>query len=110
MSDRSCPSESYAPHWIDLRRRTRTVWLVLFAWGPLTVLFWVGLQWLGASEPALWLATLPTTLAVAITRVHQVRWPCPRCGRPFYRASWLYWPFADKCLHCGLPEHALNDG
>ncbi len=31
-------------------------------------------------------------------------WPCPRCGKPFFRSSTWAGPnmFTKRCMHCGL--------
>jgi len=33
-------------------------------------------------------------------------WPCPRCGKPFFRAGTWAGPnmFTKRCMHCGLSE------
>jgi len=104
------PDDSYFPNWQDMRHRTRLAWLAFAAWLPLTLLLSLlcntTLRWHGFP----WVA-LPGALLIIVARLYQTAWPCPRCGKPFYfyAGLWLYWPFANSCLHCGLPEYA-SDG
>jgi len=36
--------------------------------------------------------------------------PCPRCGKPFFRAGLIHNSFSSYCLHCELPKWHLADG
>jgi|SRR6185369_5981899 len=36
--------------------------------------------------------------------------PCPRCGKPFFRAGLVHNSFSSYCLHCELPKWRLADG
>src|SRR5581483_4668326 len=35
-----------------------------------------------------------------------LRFPCPRCGKPFFEKWWYYNSAARRCVHCGLPKYA----
>jgi len=47
--------------------------------------------------------------ALATTAVHKSYWRCPRCHKPFFQKWWYHNPFADRCVHCGLPKWAESD-
>jgi hypothetical protein len=44
----------------------------------------------------------PWVLAAVVGRVRLLRWPCPRCGRPYFATSWYNNEWADNCLNCKL--------
>jgi hypothetical protein len=41
-----------------------------------------------------------------IMRMGFQMWPCPRCGKPFFRSGTWAGPnmFTKRCMHCGLSE------
>ena len=41
-----------------------------------------------------------------LVRVAFQLWPCPRCGKPFFRAGTWAGPnmFTKRCLHCSLTD------
>jgi hypothetical protein len=99
------PDDPCYANWAEMRRRTRLFWIAFFTWAPLTALLLASAE-LAFGAPSAWVAA-PGVLAVFVARIYQVLWPCPRCEKPFYSyGGWLYWPFADRCLHCDLPEHS----
>src|SRR3954470_15186529 len=96
------PSDPYYADWADLRRRRRIAWAadilfpvasVLVHW-PLHAAF--GWHW-----P--WTA-LPVLFGVGLANLYRQSWPCPRCGHTYFRTCGFSWPFANRCLHCGLPR------
>ena len=97
------PEDPYYPNWLNLRRRTRRFWIIFWIW-PLMFALLVGLF------KNAFVAFPVALLIVAAARFYQATWPCPRCGEPFYYDNrWLwYWPFALRCMHCGLQEYASN--
>ena len=100
-------SDAYYPNWADLRERTLLAWMVLLAFcGPAFFVPWVLLRSVMEPRPAYWCSGAIAVVLVAWARVHQTRWPCPRCGRAFYATWYMYNPFINGCLHCGLPEYA----
>jgi hypothetical protein len=102
------PGDPYYPNWVDMRRRALIAWLTFAAWAPATALLALLLGAALRLRGALLWAAVPTTLVFIAARVYATSWPCPRCGRPFYRSWWVYWPFANNCLPCGLPEYASS--
>lgn len=55
-----------------------------------------GPGWLGMIIGACWL------VAFAIAGIRLQLFTCQRCRNPFFSHVWYYWPFARKCVHCGL--------
>lgn len=43
-------------------------------------------------------------VGLLLVRVAFQLWPCPRCGKPFFRGGTWAGPnmFTRRCLHCGL--------
>src|SRR5579863_2073686 len=43
-------------------------------------------------------------LAFAVGTHYRLRkWPCPRCGEPYFYTAWYWWSFSRRsCAHCGL--------
>ena len=101
-------SDPYYTTWLDLRRRTFFKWLAVFPGLPLvTAPGWLLGSVLGPIAVWSTLALIPA--AVFILGLYAAAWPCPRCKHAFYLERLDgYWPFADHCLHCGLPEYAPN--
>ncbi len=49
-----------------------------------------------------WIGTLVSLVQMNLAR-------CPRCDKRYFRTWWCNWPFAKRCLHCGLSIHARFD-
>lgn len=98
------PDHSSADAWNGYRRRFRLficVWLggFVFVAALMHVLSLVaGPGWPGMVIGVFWL------LAFAIAGIRLQSLACPRCQNPFFSSPWYYWPFARKCVHCGLPK------
>lgn len=43
-------------------------------------------------------------VGLLVVRVAFQLWPCPQCGKPFFRAGTWAGPnmFTKRCMHCGL--------
>lgn len=41
-------------------------------------------------------------LGCAATAIRWLRFPCPRCSRPFFHSHLPQWPRSRECRHCGL--------
>lgn len=101
----------YSWEWGQLRRlQRRMLWLVvagaaLFALFPVINYLHLGLLFFVA-----WVVIVVTFL-VALTQ--HGYWPCPRCGKDFHhKSSGVHNhnnPFANRCVHCGLPKWAMSD-
>lgn len=110
------PGHAYFAAWAEYRRRRRDAWLALVALFPAPVLaaFLVSpICWaLNSGAPAFIAAVvgaLAWFIVNCIVRFRYFWWPCPRCHRPFFQALWIHWPFANRCLNCGLEKYAPCD-
>lgn len=102
------PADPYFAAWQEKRRRTHRTWMA-FAAFPIASLALSALCFaIWKSDGFPWVL-LPGGLVLVALRVHQCIWPCPRCGSRFYVSWYIYRPFANSCLHCGLLEYA-SDG
>jgi hypothetical protein len=107
-------TDRYLSAWQEYRRRRRALRVAALLGVVLVVLGSLApdLRWMQGLGVLAWIVTL----VVFFTRVS--RWPCPRCGRDFlYRSpsdrgpgqNWYgTWPFAGRCVHCGLPKWAAG--
>ena len=103
------PADPYFDKWMMLGRvwRRSLALFVLFFWGgPILTTVILEPRW--PNPPALVVVALlaPWVIAAIVVSQAPVRWPCPRCGKPFYKTFWAYNPFARRCLHCKLPKWA----
>ena len=102
-----------------IRRRRRNL-LVLFpvglcAWGVSALAGSIGQR--TKNSAALLLATLGAGVFVfvwfrlLILLIQLWRFRCPQCSGRFFNTWWCNWPFAKRCLHCGLSLNArFNPG
>ena len=108
----------YSQEWAELRRLRQRVLTVVLAGAAVFVL--VPLITTYASHSAAKVIGLPLFAAWVVLLFRfffvsgeYVYWSCPRCGKPFhYVARWYgRWnnPFAQRCVHCGLPKWADSD-
>lgn len=99
MKDAACIDS-----WSDYRRRVRRligVWLGGFAIAAClasALSYTPARDWAPLAVGILWMAMF----VVAAMRVQVFR--CPQCRHAFFKATWYYWPFARRCVHCGLPK------
>ena len=98
-------ADPYYPRWSDLRRRVRWNWVAWAAWMPFVVVTTLLVESVFGPRWEMWPA-LAGAAVLAVLHLYRANWACPRCGQPFYRTWYMYWPVANQCLHCGLPENA----
>lgn len=104
------PGDPYYPNWVDLRRRRLAFRLALLGCLPVTIGLAVICGMLFDNhQSSFFLVAIPTLLVLVVLNWRRANWPCPRCGKPFYNSWFVYWPYADNCSHCGLPEYAPTD-
>jgi hypothetical protein len=103
------PDDPYYENWLDRRRRSKFFWIAFFAWAPVTLALAGACDWLFQLGPRSILVGVLTGLVLLFINLWRISWPCPRCGKPFYKTTFSYWPVADNCLHCGLPEYSPHD-
>ena len=107
------PTDPYFAAWheyVRTRRKGTFLPLMLFFGGA--VVTSIVIDGLAPNTPPLFipLAMVPFVLAAIVTSQPLVRWPCPRCAKPFM--SWSrggYNGFTRRCLNCGLPKWAPRD-
>ena len=74
--------------------------------------------WTRGSGTPIIVAAFAWMIAFAIVSYQTGNFRCPRCGELFFRTfddriwrrTWVRKPFARRCLHCGLPKWAGDDG
>ncbi len=110
------PGHAYFAAWAEYRRRRRDALLALAGLLPVTALAMLlisPLCWvLNSGAPAFIAAVVGMLAGFVVNYVAQVRyawWPCPRCHLPLFQALWIHWPFASRCLNCGLEKYAPCD-
>lgn len=98
------PNLSYDNAWNEYRRRVRAflgAWLGAFVFST-ALMYALSLvdaaESLGMIIGAFWLP------GFAIAGIRSQLFACPRCHDPFFSSHFPYWPFARKCMHCGLPK------
>jgi len=97
----------YARQWRDRRARRwwfYGVWIGGFAVLGLLAFFVLPLIPITAAGAVFVVAGVAWMLGFVVVAVRLQRFPCPRCGHPFFMGSLSYWPFARQCRHCGLPR------
>ena len=119
------PECNYSRHWSEIRRRRR----LLFC-GPVLAIFLPAI--LGGTavisegfshtlSGILFICTLIAMLTVFVGMMILyfwfIRWPCPRCGQPYFgkHFGWfpirdLHWSKIESCVHCGLLVDSPNAG
>ncbi len=91
----------YEKQWEVYRKRTFLFWIALLG-GGLVAVGSILIGWAEIVAGPLWL------IAVAVSHLSRMFWPCPRCRRP-YHATWFFGnPLAQHCLHCDLPKWASH--
>jgi|SRR3989442_11728337 len=98
--------QNYESDWREYRRLVRRCLLIWLGYLPVCGLAaYVGAKLLDSFKPVfvVWLFWVGLLLYYG----NAVQgWRCPRCGEWFFRTSWINWPLARRCLHCGLPKYA----
>ncbi len=107
------PDHAYYQHWLEFRRRRRAYFLGFFAF-PVVFLLTAA-----PSTLILYVLSLPESFALipvvagcgvwANYLWQQLRWPCPRCGKPFMFGRFGVVPWTSACGNCGLPTYSPCD-
>jgi hypothetical protein len=104
------PEDPYYAAWVKWRRRRALALQAFFIWfpagGALSLLLKAAIDTLCSCNLSPFVFLLSLAGIVIGVSIYVTDWPCPRCGKPFYREFLRYSSFADNCLHCGLPEYA----
>jgi hypothetical protein len=96
--------ERGSAEWQRFRFWRRLYWLMFFA-SPLWVMA-VGIpgQYFFRSDLPAFGAFVVFLAAWSYVAFQVIDFPCPRCGRPFFRGAFFHNSFGRKCVHCGLPK------
>lgn len=106
------PEHAYFRNWQELRFRKRLFCIAYAAAIPATALIWLILSPLASllgPQVSDGITAILVFTALAALYLHLVRWPCPRCGKPFSVTWGTRGGFNDKCVRCGLPLNAPCD-
>jgi len=98
----------FEPAWRDLHRRSKVLWLLLFACIPGVFLLAYVLNTLllqDASFPVIGLAWMG---AIAWAGFRVSSFACPRCGRAFFENWYFFKPLRSNCAHCHLARWAKD--
>ena len=104
-------ADPYYGQWMTYRsvwRRSLGLTLLLFLGGGLLSLGLVEVLWPAAPSWAQPASVLPWAVAAIVAGQAPIRWPCPRCGKPFHSTFWFRNAFAKRCVHCRLPKWARS--
>ncbi len=101
----------YSVDWVEYDELRRTVVGAYLGWAPVVLVVAV----LSAVFPALTpvFMVLPLSYLGWFSRARRQlhKWPCPRCGKPYFVRHTLFshhrW-FAVKCVHCSFPKYTLS--
>ncbi len=83
------------------RRLLRAVWIAALP----AVLLMIAL----GARPASWAIGMAWIVALIVVDQHFEAWPCPRCGKAFFRKGAWHNSFARRCLNCDFPRPAKAD-
>ena len=97
---------SYQEAWRNYRRRRNLFGAIPLTYVPGVAVTGVPLSRVFQTEvPVFVIATL-WLLAFAVFAGYLQLWKCPRCRKAFFLKWWCRDPFAEECVHCGLPKWA----
>jgi hypothetical protein len=100
--------DGYESGWRTLRRRRNQLLLAFIGYVPITSALAVLADKLFHSYKLPFVFALSWMLLFAIASIRYSRFPCPRCGKPFF-STWFYHNgFARRCVHCKLPLYSAK--
>jgi hypothetical protein len=102
-------NSDYIEQWKELRKRERLFWGLLLGYIPGVIVLSYFLKGSFQSEKAFEVVAVLWLLFCAIAGIRLNKFPCPRCGSPFFYKRWFHNPYAKRCLHCELPKGAPKD-
>jgi|ERR1035441_1744215 hypothetical protein len=92
--------------WGGFRRVRNIVWLAFLGYVPIVAFIaFVSVRLFSTLTPA-FIAAFAWMGFFLIAGNLFIRFPCPRCGKPFFSKWWYYNSFARRCVHCGLKKYA----
>jgi hypothetical protein len=100
--------DGYESGWRTLRHRRNQLLLAFIGYVPITFALAVLADKLFHSYKLPFVFALSWMLLFAIASIWYSRFPCPRCGKPFF-STWLYHNgFARRWVHCKLPLYSAK--
>src|SRR5438094_10128108 len=92
--------------WDDFRRKSLIFYLLVALFFPVMLI--TGLLAGNSRAGQVLFMVVGCFWMLIVSYVGNVRmsFPCPRCGKSFFRTKWGHWGFGRRCLHCGLPKWA----
>ena len=92
--------------WDDYRKRRNLALFTLIGYIPVVfVIALLSIRLFSTFTPA-FVAAIAWMVFSVIAGNLALRFPCPRCGKWFFKKWWYYNSFARRCVHCGLPKYA----
>ena len=102
---------SYSRKWDEYHRRQK---LFVAAWGTFIPGVLI-VSWLLRSLTNLssWHSSLIAFVVFGgcciAAQSYLEHWRCPRCHECFCQSAIVHWPFAVRCMHCGLRRYTADD-
>jgi hypothetical protein len=96
--------------WREYRKRRNVSLLSFLGFPPFVVAFSLVAERLFRTPMPVFVFAFGWIILAVIAGNWFIRFPCPRCGNPFFADSkwWGYNTFTRRCLHCKLPLNASN--
>lgn len=90
--------------WRACQLRERVLLGLMLGYIPGVLAVGMALNKLVGSKIPIFIIAVGWMMAVAFAGVALKSFPCPRCGRLFFRSERYHNAFARKCVHCGLAK------
>ena len=95
--------------WRDLERRSRVLWLLLFACIPGVFLFAYLFNSLLQQDASFPVVGIVWMAAIGWAGFRMATFACPRCGAAFFENWYFFKPLRGNCAHCDLVRWAKDE-
>jgi len=95
--------------WRDLERKSKMLWLLLFACLPGVFLLAYLLNTLLLQDASFPVVGLVWMTAIGWAGFRMATFACPRCGAAFFENWYFFKPLRSNCAHCDLARWAKGD-
>src|SRR6476469_6301279 len=92
--------------WDDYRKRRNLAWFAFLGYVPVCFTVAVLSMRLFATFTPAFVVAIGWMVFFLVAGNVVLRFPCPRCGKPFFAKWWYHNSLARRCVHCGLPKYA----
>lgn len=100
----------FGDSWQEYRRRRNLLLFAFFGYVPIvSIVAVVTIRAPGRTTPA-FVAAFTWMAFYAVAGIRFQTFMCPRCSKWFFAKCWYHNMFVQRCVHCGLPKYALNEG